>query len=515
MKPIFRGGGTTESERELSALADRAFLELWSYPNIYNDNRGSKSGDGKEICDLLVVFGDDVLIFSDKHISWNGEKDTYIAWKRWFRRAVKKSVDQVRGAERWLREHPDRVFTDKDCIHKLPLELPPLERRRVHGVVVALGAEEAASNYFGQSGSSFAIASEIKGDQHAPTDDQKCRPFFIGDVDPTGPFVHVFDRLGLNLVLTELDTVNDFTRYLNHRADAIRSGKIVYAANEADLISIYLSNDDKGGNHCFKVRGDTVETKYVVEHGSYKKLTERPEYSEKQLANEISYAWDRLIGLFTETVLAGTAISSLDQDISTQQVEQALRIMAAEDRTRRRALSEAFMGALNSSRKNPTARFSRAVLPLDDAPDAYCAYVFVFVPFPVSVHLKDGYEQYRRVRNQILATYAYAVLRRHRHLKRAIGIAMEGDGSPHHDSGSSEDLALLEVEEWTQSLEQEVIENERLFDVMRDERVEFSTFSVQEFPPMHKPLAEKKSRQQKRSEERRAKKALRSLMKGL
>ncbi len=58
--------GTTASERALTRLARKAFLSLWSYPNVYSDegrSKGKGKGDGKELVDLLVVFGNDVLLF--------------------------------------------------------------------------------------------------------------------------------------------------------------------------------------------------------------------------------------------------------------------------------------------------------------------------------------------------------------------------------------------------------------------------------------------------------------------
>ena len=63
---ISRAGGITDSERYLKNLCDHTFLSLWSYPNAYRDQKGSSKGDGKELCDLLVVFENHVIIFSDK-----------------------------------------------------------------------------------------------------------------------------------------------------------------------------------------------------------------------------------------------------------------------------------------------------------------------------------------------------------------------------------------------------------------------------------------------------------------
>jgi hypothetical protein len=70
---IQRGRGTTASERHLAQLAERTFLSLWSYPNIH------RSQDNKEVCDLLVVFDHDVIIFSDKQVEYKPHADPKVA----------------------------------------------------------------------------------------------------------------------------------------------------------------------------------------------------------------------------------------------------------------------------------------------------------------------------------------------------------------------------------------------------------------------------------------------------
>ena len=90
MAVIKRGVGFTSTEKNLAALADKIFLDLWTYPNLF----GSR---GKELCDLLVVCGDDVLVFSDKRIQWSSGIDVKLAWSRWYR----ESNRQVGGANQW------------------------------------------------------------------------------------------------------------------------------------------------------------------------------------------------------------------------------------------------------------------------------------------------------------------------------------------------------------------------------------------------------------------------------
>ena len=88
---LHRGVGSTRSERLLVQWAERSFLRLWTYPNLFRDQ-----GDGKEICDVVVVFDDNVILISDKEIAFPPGK-TDVAWKRWKRRAVLGSANQLLG----------------------------------------------------------------------------------------------------------------------------------------------------------------------------------------------------------------------------------------------------------------------------------------------------------------------------------------------------------------------------------------------------------------------------------
>ncbi len=71
--PLFRRAiGITPSERYLKYLCDRSFLSLWSYPGVYRDQGvTSVRRIGKELCDMLVVFENHIIIFSDKYCEFN------------------------------------------------------------------------------------------------------------------------------------------------------------------------------------------------------------------------------------------------------------------------------------------------------------------------------------------------------------------------------------------------------------------------------------------------------------
>jgi hypothetical protein len=200
--PIIRNTGSTQSERYLAQLAERSFLNLWSYPGLFIDKKNGGNGDGKELCDLLVVCGDHVLIFSDKTIAWPTSPDNQLSWKRWYKRAIWKSAQQIRGAERWINAFPDRIYLDRLCTTPLPIKLPPPERRKIHGIVVALGAGDACKKNFGDGTGSLMIAPAIAGDAHWNA--ERVVPFAVGDIDPSGSFIHVLDDGSLDIVLREL-----------------------------------------------------------------------------------------------------------------------------------------------------------------------------------------------------------------------------------------------------------------------------------------------------------------------
>ncbi len=100
--------GFTSDETFLHTLARRSFLRFWSWPNLFRDQGDStKGGDGKEICDLVIIFGDDIVLFSDKRNKFSKEKSRDVAWCRWARQAIGESLIQVSGAKRWLQKYPD------------------------------------------------------------------------------------------------------------------------------------------------------------------------------------------------------------------------------------------------------------------------------------------------------------------------------------------------------------------------------------------------------------------------
>ena len=202
--------GATDSERYLIQLARKAFLSLWSYPNLFTDEGRTKcKGDGKELCDLLVVFGNNILVFSDKHCEFPSHSNIKVSWSRWYRRAIEKSARQLSGAEKFLKEHPTRIFLEKDCQARLPIDLPDSRVARYFLIAVTRGSYEVAKHFWGGGSSgSLMLNSTIEGSTHYET------PFCVGFPLPGRRFVHILDEMTVDILLEELDTIPDLIAYL-------------------------------------------------------------------------------------------------------------------------------------------------------------------------------------------------------------------------------------------------------------------------------------------------------------
>lgn len=290
---LFRSSGVTRAERHLKQLCDRTFLSLWSYPGVYRDQgQAGGAGDGKEVCDLLVVFEDHIIIFSDKDCAFPNSGDLDLDWSRWFRRAVQKSTEQVWGAERWIKAHPDRLFLDRACTQRFPLPLPDPNVAKFHRIVVAHDSSARCREELGGSGS-LVIMPRIVGDQHLAKVADGGKPFAIGQVNPAKGFVHVLDDTTLNILLGTLDTVTDFVSYLTKKEQFISSGKLIAAAGEEDLLAYYLKQVNEAEEHDF-ILPENID-KMVLGEGGWDSFIRNPQRRAQISVNEVSIAWDRLI----------------------------------------------------------------------------------------------------------------------------------------------------------------------------------------------------------------------------
>jgi|CXWL01.1.fsa_nt_gi hypothetical protein len=431
----FKQSGTNPAEHYLAQLCERTFLSLWSYPNVYRDEFVERQTEGKEICDLLVVFEERVLVFSDKYCLFPEGQELELAWRRWFRRAVARSLKQVLGAERWIRRYPQRIFRDRACRRPIPV-LPTIgPRTKFHLIVVAHGVAPACRANLGGSGS-LMIQTEQRG-SGCPD-----HPFVIGDVNPGGSFVHVLDDITLPILLTELNTISDLVEYLDRKEAFLRSGPAILAAGEEELVAIYLSKVDPAGRHDFVLPAAPGEnfTWVSLDEGFYQDYLASPERQQKFRSDEVSVAWDALIERFSHHAVSDTQYiaspSGLDETGRVANVEGILRFMSREPRLRRRVLSTAIIDALETTPAD--SRRLRIVAPSQHGDPYYALMIFPWF------HEASEAEN-RRVRLEFLFQTCRLVRLKFSDATDIVGIATEsGMGT-----GRSEDVLYFDGRHWT------------------------------------------------------------------
>ncbi len=281
------------TEEFVARICRSTFLNLWSFEN-------PRSRDPRhELCDILIVCDPHVIIISVKERALNHSGDLGQDWERWTRKAVTNSIKQISGAEREIAEMSHVIRSDGSQ----GLPLPPQATRQIHRIAVAIGGKD-------------------------------CVPIAAGDQGKG--FCHVFDETAFELILTELDTITDFTQFLTALEEHLYRTQVIVAGLE-NLLAVYLENGREFPKE---------PTIHIIEGEIWSEYLNRPEVRKKKEANRVSYYWDKLIEAFTLEILErGHGNNSNLSDL-----EPAVRIMALESRFSRRILGKLLAEFL---RQNP------------------------------------------------------------------------------------------------------------------------------------------------------------------
>ena len=425
--------GKTASESKLLELVRVSMLSLWSIPGPYTDEGLARSGRGAELCDLMVVFGDDVLLFSDKDCAFPQLTNIELAWSRWYRRAIEKSARQLAGAAASIRRQGTRLFSDPACTSELPLRMPPPDRIRIHLVAVAHGSVLAAERYWDAKGEKLGSAGSLFISSKLAGSDHRQQPFHVGWPIGREEFVHVLDDVTLPLLLSELDTVADLTDYLTKKERLLRTPACDFLVpGEEELLTMYLTTVPDGRTHHFPAIEEGAMV--VLREGTWTAFRDSSEYVARIAANSVSYLWDNLIEYQASHVIHGSTeeLFAGRSEPSSVTNERVLRAMASENRLSRRSLGGTMRQgrALSSNQK----RWMRTIA----MPDRGRLYCFVFVPyFPE----QQSHPDYRDYRQYLLYLYCRGALLKFEAAKEIIGIAPDP-----YDSGiASVDFMMFDI----------------------------------------------------------------------
>src|SRR5262249_8137215 len=105
----------------------------------------------------------------------------------------------------------------------------------------------------------------------------------------------------LDALLYTLNTIKDFVEYLTRKERFITAGKLVFAAGEEDLLAYYLRKVGPDGWHDFILPEGTDAI--LIDEGLWLDYQQHPQRLAQMQADQISYAWDRLIERFNRNIL--------------------------------------------------------------------------------------------------------------------------------------------------------------------------------------------------------------------
>lgn len=237
--------GVNRSEKLSYDLCKGSFLSLWSYavPRLQN---------GKEVCDILVVFGNEIVIFSVKDVQFGENAEESVALGRWRRKAIRESVRQIYKARTWILKGLPAFSSDQ----KKQIAIPDPKNLKIHQVAIALGSKGKVN---------IESANFGKG------------------------FVHVYDEESTYRLLRELDTITDFVDYLNAVESFLsREGpnEILLTGGHRDLLALYLFN-----SRSFPQSANLL----IVGDDVWDGFEARPEVKRRREEDKKSYLWDALI----------------------------------------------------------------------------------------------------------------------------------------------------------------------------------------------------------------------------
>ena len=280
------------AESFVRELACKSFLIDWCYPNPIMP-------DGKELCDLLVIFDKIAIIWQIKNLKLNS-KGHYRPSE------VKKNIRQLSGARRKLFDL--KIPINLENPRRSNVIFDPSQINEIYLISALLGEGE---DYF-----------PFKETTRVHT-------------------VHVFTRSFTEAVLTELDTIADFISYLRGKESLLNQNKqITIVGGEEQLLGFYLLN-----NRSFSrlAKATHVMLNDDIWHG----LQDDPQYQAKCKEDKISYGWDSIINRAHEC---------------SSEYELVARELARPTRFQRRFLSKCFYDAHVVAHEDNRANAFRRVL---------------------------------------------------------------------------------------------------------------------------------------------------------
>ncbi|MCU7848036.1 MAG: hypothetical protein KZQ89_08490 [Candidatus Thiodiazotropha sp. (ex Lucinoma kastoroae)] len=371
-------------------------------------------------------------------------------------------MNTAHGAERYIRRKKP-IYLDSKCTTPLPIPID-IENLIVHKIIVAHGAKEACEQASDQNvyGSLAVTYCETEGGQTPP--------FFI-EVDKHAP-IHILDSHNLSIILSELDTVTDLSRYLDTKIRAVEKFDSLVYCGEEDLLGHYLLNFDSEKNeHVIGTDDEDINEIYTGE-GEWHDFINTDIYKNTKNEDRASYFWDELIQRTCQNALDGVLGGNSD----IMRGKSAIFDMVKEPRFMRRALAKRMMQAVANFPDHPTQLTRHVAFMPSFIADV--GYVFFQLRVPESMKQEPDY---REKRITLLEIACGAAKNKFPNLKKVIGIGI--DAPKFSGETNSEDFILLPCEEWTDEVREHDEELNQEWNFFGTSALEQSNEHITQFVP--------------------------------
>lgn len=260
-------------------------------------------------------------------------------------------------------------------------------------------------------------------------------PFLWGLIEKNP--LHILDTENLEIALSELDTIFDFTAYLGAKLEAIQRYQCLTYCGEEDVIANYFLNFDDSDNRHMIGALDDFDSVHIGE-GEWADFEKSAPYARRKEADKTSYFWDRLLQITSNNALNGT----LGGNSLPFEGKSAIHFMAKEPRFWRRGLSDHMLSSIRNFPDNDKPLVRSVSL----MPSFYTGTQYVFLQWKaIDPNRSPG--QLREVRQAMLEIACAAAKLKFPEIQRVIGIAT--NAPKFAGTTNSEDMLLMEFEEWT------------------------------------------------------------------
>ncbi|HAT1821903.1 TPA: SEC-C domain-containing protein [Legionella pneumophila] len=316
------------SEEIVQQICKRMFLSdfVICNPKIKKTERVEN-----ELADTLIYFQGNLICFQVKSKRVSGTVDKKPTDYQRIERAVSKGISQIATIQLALKKN--KVLKVQNS-HGIQLEINPSDVKKLFGVVIL----------------------DIIGEEDFREDDRTVikRGFTSFKDIPT----HIFLKRDLELILTEIDTLPDFIKYINIRETLYSNDQIMGETHERDLLALYKIrpnevNDAVKNNIILYITPgfwDLYQDKYAKE------------ISKRNDDNKCSYLIDEIIEYLHKSIGSDKKlVADFEDDLLHENTLEQYFLVVSElagfDRLTRRNLAEKFIQKMGKADKNPRGSY--------------------------------------------------------------------------------------------------------------------------------------------------------------